>query len=213
MRILVTIGSLLLLLAGRVQAQSADMLVKKGNELYKKGDYTGAGKQYEKALDKDARNNKARFNLGNALQQEKHWADAEKAYDQVAGGADTSLRANAYYNKGLAFAREKKFPEAVDAFKQSLRFSPADDDTRENLQKAINEMKQQQQQQQPQQNPNQKPPKNQKNNPQKQPQQNNSKLNQQQAEQLLNNLRENEKQLQRQLQKQRTPLTQTDKDW
>lgn len=209
---------ILLLVCGTAQAQSnvSNKAVKKGNDYYQKGDFDHAAEQYKKALDKDSKNSKAQYNLGNTQLMQKKWAEAAKTYDGVGADADSTLRTNAFYNKGLAYAREKKLPEAIEAFKQSLRYTPEDDNTRENLQKAINELKQQQQQQQ---NQNQQQPKQQPQNEQKKQQkqqqqpQNNSKLSQQQAEQLLSTLRENEKQLQKQLQKQKGNVTQTTKDW
>lgn len=194
---------------------ASNAAVKKGNDYYLKGDFGKAADNYKKALEKDPKNTKAQYNLGNTLLRQNKFGEAAQAYDGVDKSADSSVHTDAYYNKGLAMAKAKKLPEAIDAFKQSLRYSPEDDNTRENLQKAINELKKQQQQQnQQQQKPNpQQQKQNQQKQPQQQPQQSNSKLSQQQAEQLLRNLSENEKRLQNQLQKQKGNTTQTAKDW
>ncbi len=186
--------------AGFLQAQQANNAVKKGNDAYKKGDYKTAQENYADALHIEPGNEAARFNMGNALQKQNSTADAEKEYDEIISKTnDASLKGKAYYNKGLSLIARQQLIEAIDAFKQSLMLSPADNDTRENLQKALNELQQQQKQNQPQQ----------KNN---QPQQNKSKLTQQKAEQYLQQLREEEKRLQKELQK-KPDDEQTDMDW
>lgn len=192
-------------------AQSGDASVKKGNDLYKKGDYANAELYYRKALIKEPGNVAAKFNLGNAMEKQKKGEDAAAMFNDVvsAKSADTVMKAKAYYNKGLALAKDNKLQLAIDAFKQTLRLTPDDEQARENLQKAMNELKQQQQQNQKQ---NQQPqPQKQQQKPQQE--KNNSKLNQSQAEEMLGQLRDNEKQLQRQIQKGRSTPNQNKKDW
>jgi len=48
-------------------AQKTNLIVKSGNEAYKKGDYKSAEKLYKEALTEDKNNLAAKFNLGNAL--------------------------------------------------------------------------------------------------------------------------------------------------
>ncbi len=55
--------------------------IKKGNEAYKKGDYKAASEYYNNALQKNAKNGKAQFNLGNALLKLNEPDLSEKAYD------------------------------------------------------------------------------------------------------------------------------------
>ena len=183
-------------------AQTANNAVKKGNDAYKKGDYKTAQENYLQALTADPKNNAARFNLGNAQQKQNNADAAEKQYDEIITNAvDSSLMSSAYYNKGLSLIAQKKLIDAIDAFKKSLLLSPGDNDTRENLQKAMNELRLLQQKQNPQP---------QKQN--KQPKQNDSKLNQQKAEQYLQQLRDQEKKLQKALQKKSTN-NQPEEDW
>jgi len=139
------------------QAQQSNADVKEGNEAYKKGDFAAAIKAYLKAAQTDDKNDVAKFNMGNALNKAKEAEKAAASYDDViTNSKDNTLKSQAYYNKALALLQDKKIQEAIDAFKQSLRMAPADNDARENLQKALQEQKQQQQQQQ-QQKPNNKP--------------------------------------------------------
>ena len=190
-----------------VSAQKANKSIHQGNEAYRKADFTNAIKDYTKALSADSKNQIARFNMANALQ---HKSEADKAlqnYDDVIkNSSDADLQSKAYYNKGLSRLQQKDVTGAIDAFKQSLRLSPGDNDSRENLQKALEEVKQQQQAQPQQQN--QKPPKEE---PKKQKQQ--TKMNQQMMEQKFKELQEQEKQLQKELQKQKMNQREPEKDW
>ncbi|RXK83445.1 tetratricopeptide repeat protein [Filimonas effusa] len=194
-------------------AQSGDASVKKGNDLYRKGDYANAELYYRKALLKEPGNVAAKFNLGNAMEKQKKGEDAAAMFNDVGGGksVDTATKAKAYYNKGLALAKDNKLQMAIDAFKQALRLAPDDEQARENLQKAMNELRQQQQQKQDQKQNQQPQP--QKQQPKPQQEKTNSKLNQSQAEEMLGQLRDNEKQLQRQIQKGRSTPNQNKKDW
>jgi tetratricopeptide (TPR) repeat protein len=179
--------------------------IKQGNDAYKKGDYKDAASLYKTALGKDSKNTAAKFNLGNALDKTNDLVNAEKYYDEIASSSstDASLKAKSFYNKGVAEAQQQKLLEAIESFKQALKLTPEDDEARENLQKAINDLKKQQQQPQPQSN---------KSKQKQQPQQKNKMPNPQMMEQKFNELRDKEKQLQKMLQ-QRPNQSQPDKDW
>jgi Ca-activated chloride channel family protein len=184
-------------------AQDVNRTIKAGNDAYKKGDYKNAASLYKTVLGKDSKNTTAKFNLGNSLYKQSDLASAEKYYDEVTSSTDASLKAKSFYNKGVAEAQQQKLPEAIESFKQALLLTPEDDDTRENLQKAINDLKKQQQQNQP---------KPQKNKQKQQPQQKNKMPNPEMMEQKFNELRDKEKQLQKMLQ-QKSNQGQPDKDW
>jgi len=190
--ILVILLSTVLLSAAAQQDQS---LLIKGNELYKKQQYDKAADVYQKATDINAKNPKAEYNLGNALYKGKKNGAAQKAYDAAAEDAkEPTIKSRAYYNKGVSLTAEKKLEESIDAYKQALRLNPLDDEARDNLQKALNELKKQPQQKNQDQK-NQDQNKDNKQNNKQQPQ-NKSKLNQKQAERMLNTLRQQEKKLQ-----------------
>ena len=184
-----------------VFAQQANKEIAKGNEAYRKADYATAIESYKNALRKEPENNTARFNLANALQKKSETEASEKNYDDIIKTADVN---SLNYNKALAFIKEKNLKNAIDAFRESLKENPSDDDARENLQKAMNEYKQQQQQNQP------KPkdqPKQQKQKQQKQP-----PVNKQMMQQKFDELRNQEKQLQKKLQSKNSSGDQTE-DW
>ena len=190
--------------------QKANEVIKQGNDAYHKNDFTTAIKDYTKALQDDNKNAIAKFNMANALHRTSKEDKAADVYDDaIKNSGDADLQSKAYYNKALSQLQQKKLPEAIDAFKQSLRLSPGDNDTRENLQKALEEQKQQQQPQNQKQDPKQKPSPQQKKEQQKQQ----PKMNQQMMEQKFKELQDQEKQLQKDLQKQKTNQQESDKDW
>lgn len=197
-------------------AQSTDAIIQRGNEMYKAGKMKEAELLYRRALAKDPGNIKAKYNLGNTLDKMKKSGDAAVLYDEVAktrlsvGDSmnTTGFQATVLYNQGVALAKDHKLPEAITAFKQSLRLMPDDNKTRENLQKALNEQREQEQNEhnnRPQQQ-NEPPP-----SPKSQEQQKN-KMNEKDAEEMLGKLRDSEKELQKQLQK-KPSNKQNQKDW
>jgi len=149
-KIIFTISFLFVVIAAKSQEEKP--LVLKGNELYKKQQYEKAAEEYQKATDINSKNPKALYNLGNALYKSKKTEAAEKAYENAAGNAkDATDKSRAVYNKGVSLTREKKLAESIEAYKETLRLNPKDEEARQNLQKALNELKKQPPQQQPKQ--------------------------------------------------------------
>ena len=186
-------------------AQPANNYIQKGNEAYRKGDFNTAIEAYKNALRKDPANTTARFNLANAQQKQNEIKEANKNYDEVIEKASVnSIKAESNYNKGLAHLKGKDLVQAIASFKASLKEDPNDDDARENLQKALNELKKQQQQNKPQNNQQQKQ--------QDQKKQKQQPLNKAMMQQKFNELRNQEKQLQQKLQSKNNTL-QPEKDW
>lgn len=188
-------------------SQSDKQSIIKGNQSYKNQDFIKAVGEYKKATQKNEKSPEAQYNLGNALYKTKKTEEAQKAFDaaeQIA--TEKPLKAMAGYNKGVMLTRQKKLEESIEAYKQSLRFNPEDEETRENLQLALNELKKQQDKN--------KSNSNNKNNSQdKEQPKNNSKLNEKQAEQMLNALRQEEKKLQKNQQNTQPNSRQPGKDW
>ena len=198
------IAIILFLITAVVNAQPVNNYIKKGNDAYRQNDYAAAIESYKDALRKDPTNTVARFNLANALQKQNETGEARKNYDEVIEKSDVnSLRSGSNYNKGIAYLKEKDLLNAIASFKECLKQDPNDDSARENLQKALNELKKQQQKTQPQQ---------QKQQQQKQKQQKDQPLNKDMMQQKFNELRNQEKQLQQKLQSKST-TNQPEKDW
>ena len=197
-------------MGGPLSAQQANKIIREGNLSYQKGDFQKAIQDYYQALKKDPGSNTAVYNLANALEKANQPDQAVQQYDQLIHDTrNPQLQSAAYYNKGVTLAKEKKLPDAIASFKKSLILEPDDVAARENLQKAINELKKQQQQQQQ----SKQSARNQQKEPSKSQPRNKNSLSRQRVEQLLNALRDQEKELQKKLQQQKTSVVQPEKDW
>ena len=207
-------------------AQNPNADLRSGNRLYKKKQIDKSLLKYQSAVQKSPNNPTANYNLGNAQFRKNNFDEAAKAYDAtIQNSPDTAMKERGYYNKGVAMIKQKKLQESVDAWKEALKLNASDADARENLEKALKQLKQQQQQQQQQQNQkkdqkkqddkkDQKKEQNQQQQEQQQPKPQPSRLNKQQVEQLLKALEQKENDLQNKMRqnKVKTP-NQPDKDW
>ena len=128
-------------------AQEDKKYIRKGNNLYEKEDFVGAEENYLKALEKNNQSTKADFNLGDAFYKQKKFAEAAQQFQKVAEKTtDKEIKANAYHNLGNSLLQAEKYQESVNAYKQSLKINPTDDETRYNLAYAKKMLQQQQQQ-------------------------------------------------------------------
>ncbi len=129
--ILLSIFSGLLL---KSQAQDEYTHLKKGNELYDKGAYQEAEKEYTLASEWNHGSFEAAFNLGNALYRQD---SLEKAADQFQLAAnlarDPKQEAMAWHNLGNTYLSQRNYQKSIDAYKKALRKNPQDDDTRYNF--------------------------------------------------------------------------------
>ncbi|MFT5212358.1 MAG: Ca-activated chloride channel family protein [Patiriisocius sp.] len=116
------------------QQRTARKMLREGNELYKKEQFTDASVSYQKALGSNSNYDKATYNLGNALYKNKNYKEAIPQYELTAKTAtDKNTKAEAFHNIGNANMESKNYQGAVDAFKNALRNNPTDDETRYNL--------------------------------------------------------------------------------
>lgn len=196
MRQLIAIGILFFITgAAKLSAQEADKDIQKGNDLFKQQQYQQAEAVYNEVLEKDPANNTAKYNRAIAIYKQAKADEAIKAFDDLAFKAeDNEMKSKAYYNKGAILSGQKKIEESVEAYKNALRHNPNDKEARENLQKAIVELRKK--------TPQKKDDKNKKQ--QKQQQKPQPKMNQKEAEQRLKLLEQKEKEVQQRLQKEKS---------
>jgi Ca-activated chloride channel family protein len=214
-----TFGCLMSIATG-VSAQSPDALIRKGNRLYNKKQLDASTQQYEKAVQKAPENATAHYNLGDAQYRNNKFDDASKSFDASATHSpDTAMQEKSLYNKGVAMIRQQKLRESIEAWKNALRLNPSDTEARENLQKALMEMKKQQSQEKQKNQKDQKTKKDQKDDKksqeqQEQPKPQPSRLNKQQVEQLLKALQQKENELQEKMNQSKVRVpNQPEKDW
>ena len=167
--------------------------------------------------------------LGNTLLQQNK---VQEAMEQYVGAArvekDKMNLAQIYHNMGVIFHAQKDYAKAVEAYKESLRNNPKDDETRYNLalaQKMLKDQQQNQQnqnqdqsQQEQQKNQDQQSQQNQQQDQQQQqPQQqenNEDQMSKENAEQLLNSVMQDEREVQDKVKKQQVIQgSKLEKDW
>lgn len=118
----------------QMQAQADRQFIRNGNKLYRQQNYARAETEYRKALSKNARNTQAMYNLGCALMMQQK-DSAAIVQLQNAGRSEQSPRrkAMAYHNVGVICQGHQMYGEAIEAYKESLRNNPSDNETRYNL--------------------------------------------------------------------------------
>ncbi len=134
--------------------------VRKGNRVFEKENYKEAEVEYRKALIKDSLSVAANYNLGNTLYRMDDAANAEKNYSTAADSVGripleidwkegmvknrNSAPADVYHNLGNSYLAQKKYSEAVQAYKEALKRNPSDMDTKTNLAYAQKKLEDQQ---------------------------------------------------------------------
>lgn len=135
---------ILLQVSAPADDRDAAQNIKDGNRLYKNGQMTAAADAYDKATNSKYRYT-ALVNKGNALYRQKKYDEAIKTYNLAASkkNGDAMLRSGGYYNAGVVYSTQKKIAESIEEYKNALRLNWKDTKARENLQKALLELKKQ----------------------------------------------------------------------
>ena len=215
----------------QAQQQTDRDYLRSGNKLYNDSLFIKAEVDYRKALDINPKSTDAMFNLGNALLMQQKVKEAMEQYESVSKvEKDKSKLAEIYHNVGVILQSAKQYPQCIEAYKESLRNNPKDDETRYNLalaQKLLKDQQQNQQNQdQQQQQQEQKEDKQEQNQDQQeqeqkdqqqqqqQQQQNKNEMSKENAQQLLNAVMQDEKNVQDKVKKQiQIQGKKLDKDW
>ena len=205
--------------------------IRRGNKLYNDSLFVKAEVEYRKALDANPGSTEAMYNLGNALLMQQKAQDAMKQYEAALKIEKNKAKlAKIYHNAGVILQAGKQYSQCIEAYKQSLRNNPNDDETRYNLALAKKMLKDQQQQQQNQQNKDkqenkkdeqeqqqkkeQEQQKQKQDSQQQQQQQQQNQMSKENAEQLLNAVMQDEKDVQEKVKKQlQMRGKKYDKDW
>lgn len=231
------------------QMMTENDYIRSGNKLYADSLFEKAEIEYRKALELNPSSADALYNLGNALfnQIPQSQEKGQEAMQQYATAAkletDKQRLAQIYHNMGVLSYMAQQYPQSVEAFKESMRNNPHDDETRYNLAKAMHmckqqeqqqnqenqeqeqqqqqqeqqqqEQQQQEQQQQEQQQQEQQQQEQQQEQEQQEAQQNEDQISEENAEQILNALMQDEKEIQEKQQKmmQQQQGKTLDKDW
>ncbi|NND89120.1 MAG: tetratricopeptide repeat protein [Flavobacteriaceae bacterium] len=89
---------------------------------------------YRKAIALAPDNETAKYNLANTYYSKEKNSEAQQRFIQAAEVAKTKpIKHRAFHNLGNTFMNEKKYDQAIEAYKSALRNDPTDDETRYNL--------------------------------------------------------------------------------
>ena len=206
-----TIGCIVgLLICTDALAQNENLPLRKGNQFYKEQQFDQSLEEYKKALAQNPASAVAYYNYGNALFRNKQYDEATQSFDNaIANTQDNVLKQKAFYNKGVSFSKQQKLEESIAAYKAAVIMNPADEDARNNLQKALLELKKKNESKEKKDNKDQKDKKQQ----QKEKPKPQSKLNKKQVEQFLKALQQKEQEVQKKLQNKTRSASQQEKDW
>lgn len=136
----------LLLITSLSYSQSKKKFIKEGNKLYNDSSYNMAEMKYRKSLEKDQEYFNASFNLADAVYKQERYDESTSFFESLKDNARNEKElAYINHNLGNSLLKENKIDLSIEAFKNSLRLNPDDEDTRYNLAYA-QKMKQQQDQ-------------------------------------------------------------------
>jgi Ca-activated chloride channel family protein len=188
-------------------AQRDRQYIRNGNKQYRIQNYAKAEVQYRKALTANPQNSQAMYNLGCALMMQQKDSAAVIKYNN-AGKLETGKgrKAMIYHNLGTIFQAHQMYAQAIQAYQESLRNNPNDNETRYNLALCKRQQKNDKQNknnQKKQDNKDKDKEKNKQNQDQKQNQEQQPKeqMSKENAEQLLNAAVQAEKATQQRLKK------------
>lgn len=212
-------------------AQETEQHIATGNTMYRNKQYKESEEEYKKALEKTPGQPVANYNYASSLYRNKKDGQASNIFDSLAKtGTNTKIRSQSYYNSGAILSRDYELTKeastkigpnagmlnsvntsilvkSIDAYKNALRQNPADSQARENLQKALIELKKQQP-------PPEKKQDQKKKQEEKKKEQQRPKMNQKEVEQRLKLMEQKEKEVQQRVQKQKVKSSgSVPKDW
>lgn len=125
-------------------------------KLYHEKKYSESLDKYKAAQRKAPKSVDLSDEVGQTAYKAEDFEQAEKSFaESLSNKTQAKDKAKAYHNLGNAKFKQKKYDEAIDAYKQSLRQNPNDEQTRYNLAEAMKKSAKKQQSQQGQQPKNQ----------------------------------------------------------
>jgi Ca-activated chloride channel family protein len=133
--------ALLPLLFGFDLLKSSNRDVEQGNAAMKAGKAEEALAAYDKAATKLNADPGLHFDRGTALSALSRFDEAAQEFLRATEAKDGSLKAGAFYNLGNTFARQKKFKEAIEAYRRTLALDPRDNRAKWNLELALKQQK------------------------------------------------------------------------
>lgn len=217
---------LFLLTASSAFAQKTERdYLRSGSKLYNDSLFIKAEVDFRKSLEINPKSTDGIFNLGNTLLMQQKAKEAMEQFESASKiEKDKDKLAQIYHNMGVILQSSKQYPQCIEAYKESLRNNPKDDETRYNLALAQKLLKDQQENQNQDQKQNPQDDKNNQNKDQQEQdennqqnqnqQQNKAEMSKENAQQLLNAVMQDEKNVQDKVKKRlQIQGKKLDKDW
>ncbi len=151
-----SIAALMMLITLSVFAQNDRKVIRQGVKAYEDGNYSEAEVQFRKAGDLNQESFEADFNTGSAMYEQEKFEETVKQYEGLVEQSENpETLASVWHNIGNSYLEAGQYAPSIEAYKNSLRNNPADNDTKYNLAYAKQKLEEQQQQEQQQQEQNQ----------------------------------------------------------
>ncbi|UJH90264.1 tetratricopeptide repeat protein [Antarcticibacterium sp. 1MA-6-2] len=114
--------------------RETNTLMRDAEDHLSENDFSSAEASYREAVAKNYESVKARYNMANMYYGKEKPAQAVSRLEQAAKVAEAKEdKHKIFHNMGNSFMEQKKYKEAVDAYKNALRNNPNDEETRYNL--------------------------------------------------------------------------------
>jgi len=138
-----------LMWSGNAFADKASAAAKKGIDAFNAKNYEESSMYFSEALVERPDSPEIKYNLGTSLSEQKLVEDAVNTLESAADGfPDPAMKAEAHYNAGNTLFLTGDLKQAIDHFKQAVKFDQNDPDYRHNLELAVRKYQEQQKQQQ-----------------------------------------------------------------
>jgi Ca-activated chloride channel family protein len=133
--------------------QNERKVIRDGVRAYEEEEFGEAEVQFRKAENINQESYEAEFNTGAALYGQEKYEETVKQYQTMLDRTDDAgKKAQIWHNIGNSMLEAQQYAPSIEAYKNSLRLKPTDNDTRYNLAYAKQKLKEEQEQQQQDQN-------------------------------------------------------------
>mgnify|MGYP000222572866 CR=1 FL=1 len=131
--------------------QNERKVIRDGVRAYNDGEFAEAEVQFRKAESISEETFVADFNTGAALYEQEKYEETVKQYESLLDQTDDIEKTSQiWHNIGNSLLEAQQYAPSIEAYKNSLRKNPYDDETRYNLAYAKQKLKEQQEQNQDQ---------------------------------------------------------------
>ena len=129
--------------------QNERKVIRDGVRAYGDGEFEEAEVQFRKAENINQELYEAEFNTGAALYGQEKYEETVKQYESLLDQTDDPGKtAQIWHNIGNSLLEAQQYGPSIEAYKNSLRKNPSDEDTRYNLAYAKQKLEEQQQENQ-----------------------------------------------------------------